>query len=84
MRTRRSHGGTRHASDDADTLAGIRAYRGERDPACAWLDRAYARCESELGWVSTEPALRNLWDEPRFAAFLRKMNLPPPAARPVR
>jgi TolB-like protein len=60
---------------DAYTLASIHAYRLEFDQAFAALDRAYENRESALPWIKTDPDLKNLWSDPRFAAFLQRMNL---------
>ena len=66
----REFGGT-----DAYTLASIHAYRLELDQAFDSLDRARTNREQALPWIRTDPDLRNLWSDPRFAAFLQKMNL---------
>ena len=41
-----------------------------------WLDRAYENREPETIYIRTDEALRNLYGDPRWQAFLRKMNLP--------
>jgi adenylate cyclase len=60
----------------AYVTAAIHAYRGERDQAFAWLDRAYQRRAPDCSTVKLDPLLRNLRTDPRFKAFLRKMKLP--------
>jgi hypothetical protein len=57
-------------------VASVHAWRGERDSAFEWLDRAYARHDLELRWLKVDPFLRKIRADPRFAALLRKMNLP--------
>ena len=57
-------------------IAQVHAWRGESEPAFEWLDRAYARHDLALRVVKIDPILRNLHGDPRFTAFLRKMNLP--------
>jgi hypothetical protein len=52
------------------------AYRGEHDLALRWLDRAYAERDPELVWILGEHLFKNVADDPRFKAFLKKMNLP--------
>jgi len=38
--------------------------------------RAYAQRDSGLIATKVEPLLKNLHNDPRFAAFLKKLNLP--------
>jgi hypothetical protein len=55
----------------------IYACWGELDHAFEWLDRAYARHDPELVELKEHVALApKLPGDPRFAALLRKMNLP--------
>jgi len=66
----------RFAGEAAFELAKVHAYRGETDAALRWLDRAYEDRDILTSRVKYEPLLRNLWPDPRFKAFLRKMKLP--------
>ena len=52
------------------------AYRADHDQAIQWLDRAYRQKDGDLVEIVGEPLLRNIADDPRYKAFLRKMNLP--------
>ncbi len=52
------------------------AYRGDHDPALEWLERAYQQKDASLDEIVGEPLFKNLADDPRFKAFLRKMKLP--------
>ena len=52
------------------------AYRGDHDRALQWLDRAYQQKDAALIEIVGEPLFKNMADDPRFKAFLRKMNLP--------
>jgi hypothetical protein len=52
------------------------AFRGESDKAMMWLDRAYVQKDPGLYSVKGEPPLKKMEGDPRFKAFLRKMNLP--------
>jgi hypothetical protein len=52
------------------------AYRGDHDRALEWLERAYQQKDASLDEIVGEPLFRNLADDPRFKAFLRKMKLP--------
>jgi hypothetical protein len=57
-------------------IAEVHAYRGEIDRAFAWLDRAYRQKDVALYRVKGDPLLKNLESDPRYNAFLRRMNLP--------
>jgi tetratricopeptide (TPR) repeat protein len=52
------------------------AYRGDHDRALEWLDRAYQKKDVNLVEILGEPLFKNIASDPRFKAFLRKMNLP--------
>lgn len=56
-------------------IAMVYAWRGERDLAFEWLDRAYAQHDSGLPWLKVNPLMKSLRDDPRFAAHVRRMNL---------
>ena len=66
----------RHAETDAGVIAEVYAWLGNRDAAFGWLERAYAQQDADLPWVRMRPALQRLRGDPRWHAFLRKMNLP--------
>jgi TolB-like protein len=57
-------------------IARVYAFRGEKDRAFEWLDRAYELRDEDLYLIKDDPLLRNLEGEPRLKAFLRRMNLP--------
>jgi TolB-like protein/Flp pilus assembly protein TadD len=61
---------------DAYSVAQIHAYRGERDQAFDWLTRAFKERITDCGGVKLDPLLKNLRSDPRYKAFLKKMNLP--------
>jgi TolB-like protein/Flp pilus assembly protein TadD len=52
------------------------AFRKEADEAMHWLERAYAQKDTGLVYVKVELPLKNLEADPRYKAFLRRMNLP--------
>ena len=64
------------AGNSALRVAAVHAWRGERDLAFEWLDRAYAQHEIALRLIKVDPYLRKLHGDPRWPAFLKKMNLP--------
>jgi TolB-like protein/Flp pilus assembly protein TadD len=65
-----------HAQDDAAEIADVYAFRGELDQAFTWLDRAYHQKDAGLYLIKQDGILKRLWSDPRYKAFLRKMNLP--------
>jgi TolB-like protein len=64
------------ANTGAFFVAVTYAYRGEHDHALEWLDRAYRQKDASLDEIIGEPLVKNLADDPRYKAFLRKMRLP--------
>jgi len=67
---------TEGADNYAYEVAEVYAYRGERDEALKWLDRAYMQKDAVLKWIARDRNLANLQSDTRYKAFLRKMNLP--------
>jgi TolB-like protein/Tfp pilus assembly protein PilF len=67
---------TKSADSEAFNIAMVYAYRNERERAFEWLDRAYKQKDPALIAIMGEPLLNNLANDPRYKAFLRKMNLP--------
>jgi serine/threonine-protein kinase len=65
-----------HSGDMAVWIAEAHAFRGQKDAALMWLDKAYAQKDIWLWLIKGDPLLRNLEGDPRYKAFLRKMNLP--------
>jgi TolB-like protein/Flp pilus assembly protein TadD len=64
------------ARNYAYEIAGVYAYRGERDEALKWLDRAYVQKDGTLKWIKRDPDFVKLESDADFKAFLRKMKLP--------
>jgi TolB-like protein len=64
------HGGS------AYEIAKVYAFRKQSDEAFKWLDQAYAQRDSGLIGTNVDPLLKNLHNDPRFAAFLKKIHLP--------
>jgi TolB-like protein/tetratricopeptide (TPR) repeat protein len=65
-----------YANTFAFGVAEAYAYRGDAKQALQWLDRAYAQKDSSLYQVKGDWPFKNLEADPRYKAFLRKMNLP--------
>ena len=57
------------------SIAKVYAFRGEHDQAMTWLERAYQYHDEDLYYIKGDPQLRRLEGDPRYQAFLRKMNL---------
>jgi hypothetical protein len=60
-------------------VAEVRAWRGERDQANAWLERARAQRDPGLSWLKSDPLFGKVRGEPRYAAFLSVSSLIPRA-----
>jgi hypothetical protein len=66
----------KHAGEAATKVAQAYAWRGERDKAFEWLERAYQQQDAGLTGIKIDPLPASLRSDPRYKAFLRKMNLP--------
>jgi TolB-like protein len=62
-------------TDWPEGIASVYAFRGEKDRAIEWLDRAYD-ARDHLYLLKGNLLFKNLAGDPRYKAFLRKMNLP--------
>jgi hypothetical protein len=67
---------TKFADSLAYYVAMTYAYRGDKDLAFQWLDRAYAQRDQGLKEIVGERLFNNIEIDPRYKAFLKKMNLP--------
>ncbi len=69
---------TRTAADRmAAQIAYVHAYRGENAQAFEWLERAYRQKDTGLPYIKGYSLLlKNIDGDPRYKAFLKKMNLP--------
>jgi len=66
----------KYSTGGAFLVASVYALRNQRDEAFEWLDRAYAQREANVAQTNSDPTLKNLHADPRFADFLKKLNLP--------
>ncbi len=57
-------------------FARVYAFRGDRDRALNYLEKAYQTHDPFLWYIKGDPTLKHLEADPRYKAFLRKMNLP--------
>ena len=67
---------TKYHASNAFEIATIYAFRNQTDEAFEWLDRAYAQRDPSMMSTKLEPLLKSLHNDPRFAALLKKLNLP--------
>jgi eukaryotic-like serine/threonine-protein kinase len=58
-------------------IAVVHAWRGERDAAFEWLEKARLAGDVGIRYLKYDPFLRSLRGDPRYAALLAKMKLPP-------
>jgi len=66
----------RHALDSAYQIAEAHAWRGEKEPAFQWLDRAIEQKDGGLDLLPFDPLLRSLQSDMRYKGLLRKINIP--------
>jgi hypothetical protein len=64
------------ASALAYQIAEIHAWRGERDQAFEWLERARRQHDGGLAYLKVDRTLASLRDDPRYHALLRELKLP--------
>ena len=58
-------------------IAQVYAWRGEKDKAFEWLDRAYRQQDGGLIGFKGDPLFKSLRSDPRFVALLSRLNLSP-------
>ena len=93
----RQIGGDRAAADAAlkdliDKQANISAYqiaevyaiRNDADKTFQWLERAWSNRDPGITSLLNDPFILRYKDDPRFAAFCRKVGLPVPGEAPAR
>jgi TolB-like protein/cytochrome c-type biogenesis protein CcmH/NrfG len=66
----------KHAAEAAYQVADVYAWRGEKDKAFEWLERAFAQRDGGLLSIKFDPMMDSLVGDARYKAFLRKMKLP--------
>ena len=66
----------KYHESDAYGIASVYAFRNQSDEAFEWLDRAYAQRDGGLIAAKVDPLLKSLHNDPRYAAFLKKLNFP--------
>jgi serine/threonine-protein kinase len=57
-------------------IAEAHAWRGDRDAAFEWLQRAATFRDSGIARMRSDPIMLTLHDDPRWAALLKQLNFP--------
>jgi TolB-like protein len=65
-----------HAKSSAYQIGEVYAWRGDKQQAFEWLDRAYQQRDGGLADIKEDLLMASLVGDARYAALLRKMNLP--------
>jgi TolB-like protein/Tfp pilus assembly protein PilF len=73
----------KHATIAAYQIAEIYALRNDAKATFEWLDRAWSRRDSGIALLLFDPFILRYKDDPRFAAFCRKVGLPVPGEAPA-
>ncbi len=66
----------RYGHSAAFQVADAYAWRGDRDRAFEWLERAYTQHDSGMTNITWDTLLRGLRTDPRWGALLRRLKLP--------
>ena len=66
----------KYADNCAFQVAEVYAWRGEKDEALEWLERAYRQRDWGLFGLKVTPTLRKLRADPRYLDLVRQMNVP--------
>lgn len=66
----------KYSANWAFMIAGVYAYRADADHAFAWLERAYQQRDAGCSTIKVSSDFARLRSDPRYLAFLKKMNLP--------
>jgi TolB-like protein/DNA-binding winged helix-turn-helix (wHTH) protein/Flp pilus assembly protein TadD len=66
----------KYQSQNAFLIAEVYSFQKEPDQAFKWLNRAYVEHDSGVAETKLSSLLKNLRDDPRYTAFLKKLRLP--------
>ncbi len=67
------------AGDFAYEIAEVYALRNDATKTFEWLERVWSQRDTDIGMLLFDPFILRFKDDPRFAAFCRKVGLPTPA-----
>jgi serine/threonine-protein kinase len=65
-----------YAADFAMQIADVHAWRGDKEAAFTWLERALEQKDGGMSDLKFDPLLRSLRNDPRFHSLVRRMGLP--------
>jgi TolB-like protein len=68
----------KHGTSFGISVAGVYALRSDANATFQWLDRAWSNRDPGIGLLLYDPMILRYKDDPRFAAFCRKVGLPVP------
>jgi TolB-like protein/Tfp pilus assembly protein PilF len=74
----------RDANSSAYQIAQVYALRNDAKATFEWLDRAWSTRDPGIGFLLSDPFIQRYKDDPRFAAFCRRVGLPVPGETPTR
>jgi TolB-like protein/DNA-binding winged helix-turn-helix (wHTH) protein/Flp pilus assembly protein TadD len=66
----------KHGDAGSYQIAQVYAYRGESNKSFEWLEHAYKQRDPGLTEIKTDPLLKSLRHDPRYAELLKQMHLP--------
>lgn len=72
---------SKYGDGNAYQIAEIYALRKQPQPMFEWLERAWVNRDPGVSYLLYDPFLAPFKSDPRFAAFCRKVGLPPPSGR---
>lgn len=72
------------ADQGAYQIAEVYALRNDAKETFEWLDRAWSNRDPGIGYLLYDPFILRYRDDPRFAAFCRKVGLPVPTQSSAR
>ncbi len=65
-----------YGNDSWPNIALVYAFRKNKDEAFKWLDLAFENKDGSLLEILNNPEMENLWGDPRWNAFIKKLGLP--------
>jgi hypothetical protein len=66
----------KYAHTAPEVIAELHGRRGEVDAAFVWLERAREQQDNRLLVIAWNPLMKNIGNDPRYAAFAKSINLP--------
>ena len=73
----------KYAKEAAFNIAEVHAFRGERDEAFGWLDKAVENRDTGLQAIVTNPFLKRLHSDPRWLPLLQRIGRDPEAVAKI-